>query len=82
MRMAYGLPDTRESLEAKILQIFFISGDHRGMASTNQVGLMAANDLLRKGLVDPNMYMKLFELIRVSDVQKSYRQLQSLPSML
>jgi len=31
------------------------------MVSTNQIGLIAASDLLRKGLVDPNMYMKLFE---------------------
>ena len=61
VRMAYGLPDTRESFRSQNIANLFISGDHRGMASTNQVGLMAANDLLRKGLVDPNMYMKLFE---------------------
>ena len=61
VRMAYGLPDTRESFRSQNISNLFIAGDHRGMVSTNQIGLIAASDLLRKGLVDPNMYMKLFE---------------------
>eukprot|EP00943_MAST-04B_sp_MAST-4B-sp1_P008526 g8526.t1 len=61
IRMAYGLPDTRESFRSQNIANLFIAGDHRGMTSTNQIGLIAASDLLRKGLVDPKMYMKLSE---------------------
>jgi len=55
----FGLPDTSESFRSQNIGNLFISPDSRGMTTTNQIGLVAITDLIRRGVVDPNLYLKI-----------------------
>lgn len=54
-----GFPETSESFRSQNIGNLFIAPDAKGMATTNQIGLVAINDLIRKGVVDPNLYLKI-----------------------
>lgn len=54
-----GLLDTNESFRSQNISNLFIAPDHQGMVTSNQVGLMAIQDSIRRGFVDPNLYLKL-----------------------